>query len=206
MLLVCNYYPGIDQGGYPYEDGLTSNLCTRCQQWDVKVCEENVCKGGKSRDWLASGMVNDTIDQCSDGLGRIMDPCTTVDPTKAPSEGISLSPTKVTASPTTSSPSRSTTLSPTQYTKTPTSSPTMFGTIVDDSRVKAGTFQYNSETVFVILSISIGIIAIIVTIIGIIDAKCIKYNELFRAMMVIMPFAYLYVRNIYTCICTSIII
>ena len=118
MLLVCNYYPGVNQGAYPYEDGLTYDFCIRCQQWDVKICEENVCKGGKARDWLASGLINSTIDQCTDGLGRTMDPCTTIDPTKAPSQGLSSSPTKVTDSPITRSPTTS---------KQPTPRPTLFG-------------------------------------------------------------------------------
>ena len=150
MLLVCNYYPGVNQGAYPYEDGLTYDFCIRCQQWDVKICEENVCKGGKSRDWLASGLINATIDQCTDGLGRIMDPCHTNDPTKAPSQGLSLPPTKVTNTPVTRSPTTSkgptprptligATTGPTKVTDSPTDSPTNSPTTAANSSTDSPT-------------------------------------------------------------------
>ena len=117
MVLVCNYYPGVDLANYPFEDGLTFDSCIRCQQWDVRVCENNVCKGGKARDWLASGLINSTIDQCQDGLGRRQDPCTTIDPTKSPTQGVSTNPTIATNSPV---------ISPTTS-RQPSPRPTLFG-------------------------------------------------------------------------------
>ena len=114
MVLVCNYYPGVNYGGYPFQ-AATTNDCIGCQNWDVNICENNVCTGGKSRYWLASNLTNTTIDQCQDGLNRTMDPCTTIDPTKSPT---SSNPTISTDSPVTNSPTT---------TRQPSPRPTLFG-------------------------------------------------------------------------------
>ena len=185
MILLCNYYPSVDQGQYPFEDGLHYDFCIRCQQWDVKICENNVCKGGKARDWLASGLINSTIDQCIDGLNRTMDPCTTIDPTKAPTQGLSSSPTIVTNSPITRSPttSKQPTPRPTLYgfyypsnspTKTPTKTPTIDDTILPT----ISPIVSNTQSSQAMLGIIISVFAVIV--IGLIILSlclCIKARQ-----------------------------
>ena len=70
---------------------------------------------------------------------------------------------------------------PTNITETPSMSPT----------TKKEAFQLN---LFVIVSTGIASVTIIVALVGIIHAKCIKPNDLFRISMVILPFFYLYVK------------
>ena len=119
MILVCNYFPGWDSRYYPFEDGKYFNDCHRCKQWDVDICEDNVCKGGKASHFLSSGLVNHTIDQCTDGLGRRMNPCTNLDPTMPPTKGSLFN--RLTDPPVTRSPSTS---------KQPTRRPSWYGTPV----------------------------------------------------------------------------
>ena len=92
-------------------------------------------------------------------------------PTSMPTIEPTLSPTFVT-------------LDPTRYpSKSPSNTPEIL--------------QYNAENVFIILSIIIAVVAATVAVIGIVHAKCITSNELFRVTMVSIPFFYFYVCYIY---------
>ena len=85
MQMVCTYWPQRDPSRAPYINMHADYpLCLGCNQSDSQVCRDNLCSGGKSTEFLASGWRNDTIDQCEDGLGRTEALCKKEDDTQAP--------------------------------------------------------------------------------------------------------------------------
>ncbi|WP_444901813.1 VCBS domain-containing protein [Microbulbifer sp. SSSA007] len=76
-VVVCTYFPSLDKGREsPFVDGFGYDNCRVCKGYDMPFCVDNMCTGGKAKDWNASLKRNKNVDQCTDGLGRDITPCT----------------------------------------------------------------------------------------------------------------------------------
>ncbi|MCP3941126.1 MAG: PKD domain-containing protein [Desulfobacteraceae bacterium] len=74
-VVTCNYWPSVNLGQLPFHNGFGYNICYICRSMDTSACSDNMCKGGKNSKWHPSGMIDETIDLCTDGLGRKIKPC-----------------------------------------------------------------------------------------------------------------------------------
>jgi VCBS repeat-containing protein len=72
---VCNYFPAVDKSVLPFVDNFGFENCRTCLNYDMPFCADNMCTGGISKNWNASGKTDKDIDQCTDGLGRDIVPC-----------------------------------------------------------------------------------------------------------------------------------
>mmetsp|Transcript_87432 Transcript_87432/g.107186 ORF Transcript_87432/g.107186 Transcript_87432/m.107186 type:complete len:417 (+) Transcript_87432:43-1293(+) len=169
IVVICHYFPAYETTSLPWENGLGFGGCWGCQTQERVFCENDLCTGGLASQYYASNRVNRTIDQCDDGLGRLIIPCKEGEPTLNPNTPPSLKPSwaPTNGNNPTSSPLPQT-IPPTKGTQSPSHSPTDINgnantpepIINDNSSPKKG--KGKTVTIVVVLIILIIIIGIFI--------------------------------------------